>query len=100
MKSYKNCGIVFLIIVALFMFWNSYSSSTFEAVTIRNVSKNEITVVNLSNRVRTVLLPVDISKLIEENKEYIISYEKKLFDKHRLKYISPKNPNETMSKVK
>ncbi len=80
------------------MFWNSYSTSTIEAVTIQNVSKNEITVVNLSNRVRTVILPIDISKLLEEDKEYIISYETKLFDKHRLKYISSQIPKEQMSK--
>lgn len=87
-----------MLIVVLFMFWNSYSTSTIEAVTIQNVSKNEITVVNLSNRVRTVILPIDISKLLEEDKEYIISYETKLFDKHRLKYISSQIPKEQMSK--
>lgn len=59
---------------------------------------NEITVENLSNRVRTVILPIDISKLLEEDKEYIISYETKLFDKHRLKYISSQIPKEQMSK--
>jgi len=83
---------VLLVILVLFMFWNSYSASTMEAVTIQKVSKNNITVVNLNNRVRTIILPVDISNLLEVNKEYIISYEKKLFDKHRLKYISSQIP--------
>lgn len=83
---------VILVILVLFMFWNSYSASTMEAVTIQKVSKNNITVVNLNNRVRTIILPVDISNLLEVNKEYIISYEKKLFDKHRLKYISSQIP--------
>ncbi|GIP49380.1 hypothetical protein J53TS2_29710 [Paenibacillus sp. J53TS2] len=63
-----------------------------EAVTIQKVSENNITVVNLNNRVRTIILAVDISNLLEVNKEYIISYEKKLFDKHRLKYISSQIP--------
>jgi hypothetical protein len=81
-----------LVILVLFMFWNSYSASTMEAVTIQKVSENNITVVNLNNRVRTIILAVDISNLLEVNKEYIISYEKKLFDKHRLKYISSQIP--------
>lgn len=83
---------VLLVILVLFMFWNSYSASTMEAVTIQKVSENNITVVNLNNRVRTIILAVDISNLLEVNKEYIISYEKKLFDKHRLKYISSQIP--------
>lgn len=81
-----------MVILVLFMFWNSYSASTMEAVTIQKVSENNITVVNLNNRVRTIILAVDISNLLEVNKEYIISYEKKLFDKHRLKYISSQIP--------
>lgn len=85
-------AMILLIIVALFMFWNSYRSSTIEAVIIQKVSRNEITVVNLNNRERTIKLPIDISKLLEENKEYIISYDKRLFDKHRLKYISSQVP--------
>ncbi|QNK55151.1 hypothetical protein [Paenibacillus sp. PAMC21692] len=88
----KRSVIVLLIIVALFMFWNSFRSSTFEVVTIQIVSENEITVINLSNRARTIKIPIDISNLVEENKQYTISYDKRIFDNHRLNYISAQLP--------
>ncbi|MBP3965134.1 hypothetical protein [Paenibacillus lignilyticus] len=75
------------VVVLLIVCWNSYASSTYELATVKQVGEDEITVVNLGNRERTIAVPVDISKLIEIDKDYIISYEKRLWDKYRLKSI-------------
>ncbi|GGG53593.1 hypothetical protein [Paenibacillus radicis (ex Gao et al. 2016)] len=91
-NAYKRCVIVLLIIVALFMFWNSFRSSTMEVVIIQKVSKNEITIKNLGDRVRTIKVPIDISKLVEENKQYAISYDKRILDNYRINYISAQLP--------
>lgn len=87
-NAYKRSVFILLILVVLFMFWNSFRSSTLEVVTIQRVSKNEITIKNLSDRVRTIKIPIDISKLVEVNQQYTISYDKRILDNNRLKYIS------------
>jgi hypothetical protein len=46
-------------------------------------------VINLSNRVRTIKIPMDTSKLVKETNEYTIFYDKRIFDKHRLRAIFP-----------
>ncbi|MDQ0090335.1 hypothetical protein J2T12_003749 [Paenibacillus anaericanus] len=85
----RRIFIYLLTVLVVLIFWNSYRSTTFELVTVQKISENEMTVINLSNRVRTITIPIDISKLVEENKEYTISYDKRIFDKHRLRTISP-----------
>ncbi|MNI30633.1 hypothetical protein D3C73_844860 [compost metagenome] len=77
-----------LAVVGLFMLWNSFRSSTFEVIIVQKVSEHEMTVINLSNRVRTITIRIDISELVKVNKEYTISYDKRIFDKHRLRSIS------------
>ena len=88
LKNKKSIAFI-IIVMFLYWFWNSYTASTFELAKVIKVSENEITVVNLGNRVRTIKIPIDISKLIETDKDYIISYDKKTWDKWRLKSISP-----------
>ncbi|SFS75096.1 hypothetical protein SAMN05428962_2630 [Paenibacillus sp. BC26] len=82
--------IVLVALVVLFITcWNAYGSSTYELATVKQVGEDEITVVNLGNRERTITVPLDISRLIEIDKDYIISYEKRFGDKYRLKSIHP-----------
>ncbi|OAB40371.1 hypothetical protein PBAT_24030 [Paenibacillus antarcticus] len=87
-KENKRIIIFLLIIVVLFMFWNSFRSSTYEVVTVQKVSENEMTIINQSNRVRTIRISIDITKLVKENNEYTIFYDKRIFDKYRLRSIS------------
>jgi len=88
-RGNKRIIIFLLAAVVLFMLWNSFRSSTFEVITVQKVGEHEMTVINLSNRIRTINIPIDISKLVKENNEYTIFYDKRIFDKHRLRAISP-----------
>ncbi|GAB6926306.1 hypothetical protein JCM10914A_02890 [Paenibacillus sp. JCM 10914] len=88
MKRLIQRSILFLIItIGLIWFWNSYRSSTFEAVIIQSISKNEMSVTNLSGSQRTIAVSLDLTKFLEVNKEYLIYYDKRILDKHRLRKI-------------
>lgn len=88
MKKLIHRSILFLLIsIGLIWLWNSYRSSTFEAATLQSISKNEIKVVNLSGRERTIAVSLDMTELLEVNKEYTIYYDKRILDKHRLRKI-------------
>ncbi len=78
-----------LLLLLLILLWNSFRTSIFEAVTVQKISENEMTVINFNNLERTIAVPMDMSKLIEENKEYTILYDKRVFDKYRLRSIKP-----------
>lgn len=78
-----------LLLLILILLWNSFRTSIFEAVTVQKISENEMTVINFNNLERTIAVPMDMSKLIEENKEYTILYDKRVFDKYRLRSIKP-----------
>ncbi|MEO2213695.1 hypothetical protein SAMN05428987_2606 [Paenibacillus sp. CF095] len=87
----KNKGLIMslLLLLILILLWNSFRTSIFEAVTVQKISENEMTVINFNNLERTIAVPMDMSKLIEENKEYTILYDKRVFDKYRLRSIKP-----------
>lgn len=87
----KNKGLIMslLLLLLLILLWNSFRTSIFEAVTVQKISENEMTVIDFNNRERTIAVPMDMSKLIEENKEYTILYDKRVFDKYRLRSIKP-----------
>lgn len=76
-----------IIIIGLIWFWNSYRSSTFEAVIVHSISKNEMSVVNLGGQERTISVPLDLTKFLEVDKQYTISYDKRILDKYRLRKI-------------
>ncbi len=78
-----------LLLLLLILLWDSFRTSIFEAVTVQKISENEMTVINFNNLERTIAVPMDMSKLIEENKEYTILYDKRVFDKYRLRSIKP-----------
>jgi len=78
-----------LLLLLLILLWNSFRTSIFEAVTVQKINENEMTVINFNNLERTIAVPMDMSKLIEENKEYTILYDKRVFDKYRLRSIKP-----------
>lgn len=83
----KRAFLFSLIIIGLIWFWDSYRSSTIEAVIVQSISKNEISVINLGDRERTIAVPLDLTKFLEVNKQYTISYDKRILDKHRLRKI-------------
>jgi len=85
----KNKGLIMslLLLLLLILLWDSFRTSIFEAVTVQKISENKMTVINFNNLERTIAVPMDMSKLIEENKEYTILYDKRLFDKYRLRSI-------------
>ncbi|OMF17493.1 hypothetical protein BK131_05885 [Paenibacillus amylolyticus] len=87
----KKKGLIksLLLLLLLVLLWNSFRTSIFEAVTVQKISENEMTVINFDNIERTITVPMDMSKLIEENKEYTILYDKRVFDKYRLRSIKP-----------
>ncbi|MEK3921672.1 hypothetical protein [Paenibacillus sp. FSL K6-2393] len=87
----KNKGLIMslLLLLILILLWNSFRTSIFEAVTVQKISENEMTVINFNNLERTIAVPMDMSKIIEENKEYTILYDKRVFDKYRLRSIKP-----------
>ncbi|MET3830030.1 hypothetical protein ABIC86_001490 [Paenibacillus sp. DS2363] len=87
----KNKGLIMslLLLLILILLWNSFRTSIFEAVTVQKINENEMTVINFNNLERTIAVPMDMSKLIEENKEYTILYDKRVFDKYRLRSIKP-----------
>ncbi len=78
-----------LLLLLLILLWDSFRTSIFEAVTVQKISENKMTVINFNNLERTIVVPLDMSKLIEENKEYTILYDKRVFDKYRLRSIKP-----------
>ncbi len=78
-----------LLLLLLILLWDSFRTSIFEEVTVQKISENEMTVINFNNLERTIAVPMDMSKLIEENKEYTILYDKRVFDKYRLRSIKP-----------
>ena len=53
----KKTILFIFIVIVLYLYWNLYTSATHEVAKIVEVSKNEMTVVNLSNRERTVKIP-------------------------------------------
>lgn len=83
----KRFTLLFIVIIVLIWFWYSYRSSTIEAVIVQNITKNEMRVVNFSGRETNIAVPLDLSKFLQVDKEYTISYDKRLFDKHRLRQI-------------
>lgn len=87
----KNKGLIMslLLLLLLILLWDSFRTSIFEAVTVQKISENEMTVINFNNLERTIAVPMDMSKLIEENKEYTVLYDKRIFDKYRLRSIKP-----------
>jgi hypothetical protein len=87
----KNKGLIMslLLLLLLILLWDSFRTSIFKAVTVQKISENEMTVINFNNLERTIVVPLDMSKLIEENKEYTILYDKRVFDKYRLRSIKP-----------
>lgn len=87
----KNKGLIMslLLLLLLILLWDSFRTSIFEEVTVQKISENEMTVINFNNLERTIAVPMDMSKLIEENKEYTILYDKRVFDKYRLRSIKP-----------
>jgi len=92
MKKLIQRSILFLILtIGLIWFWDSYRSSTFEAAIIQSISKNEMKVTNLNGRQRTIAVSLDLTKILEVNKKYIIYYDKRILDKPRLRKISQSN---------
>lgn len=85
--SIRNAGACLAAALVLFMLWNSYRTSTAEIVTILRVSKDEITVRNMSDRERTIHISLDLSGLLAVDKEYFVQYDKRLLDKYRLRKI-------------
>lgn len=87
----KKKGLIksLVLLLLLVLLWNSFRTSIFEAVTVQKISENEMIVINFDNIERTITVPMDMSKLIEENKEYTILYDKRVFDKYRLRSIKP-----------
>jgi len=86
MKKLIQRSILFLILtIGLIWFWDSYRSSTFEAAIIQSISKNEMKVTNLNGRQRTIAVSLDLTKILEVNKKYIIYYDKRILDKPRLR---------------
>jgi len=73
--------------IGLIWFWDSYRSSTIEAVIVENISKNEMNVTNLNGRERTVAVPLDLTSFIKVNKQYTVSYDKRILDKYVLRKI-------------
>lgn len=79
--------LVLIIIIGLFLFWDSYRSTTIEVVIVEKISKNEMSVINLSGRERTIVVPLDLTDIIEVNKRYTVSYDKRILDSYKLRKI-------------
>jgi len=83
----KRLILFLLLMIGLIWFWDSYRSSTIEAVIIESISKDEMNVTNLNGRERTIAVPLDITSFVEVNKEYTVSYDKRILDKYILRKI-------------
>lgn len=46
-----------------------------------------MSVVNLGGQERTISVPLDLTKFLEVDKQYTISYDKRILDKYRLRKI-------------
>ncbi|GIP18146.1 hypothetical protein J40TS1_37880 [Paenibacillus montaniterrae] len=79
--------LVLIVIIGLFLFWDSYRSTTIEVVFVEKISKNEMSVINLSGRERTIVVPLDLTDIIEVNKRYTVSYDKRILDNFKLRKI-------------
>lgn len=79
--------LVLIVIIGLFLFWDSYRSTTIEVVIVEKISKNEMSVINLSGRERTIVVPLDLTDIIEVNKRYTVSYDKRILDNFKLRKI-------------
>lgn len=79
--------LVLIVIIGLFLFWDSYRSTTIEVVIVEKISKNKMSVINLSGRERTIVVPLDLTDIIEVNKRYTVSYDKRILDNFKLRKI-------------
>lgn len=86
-RTFRRFVLLIILFILLVWFWDSYRTTTYEVATIRMISENEMTIKNVSDEERTIVVPVDMTHLVEINKEYTILYDKRLFDKYRLRGI-------------
>ena len=77
------------IIVFAGIVWASETRTTSEVVTIKGITNGTIKIVNLSGEEIKIGIPKIITKLIQENEQYFISYTKSRFSGWKLKQIEP-----------
>jgi hypothetical protein len=80
--------ILTLIIFSLFV-WYSRTTYTGEVATVVKVNERNIEIRNFEGRNTTVRLPKGVSKLIKEDNEYFIQYEKRRWKQPSLVLIEP-----------
>lgn len=85
--------ILITLIIAIIIFfgfvWVSMTSSTAEVVVLKEIKNGEIVVQNYSGEIKTIKAPQIIMKLLHENNEYFIQYNKRRWGKPVLKKIEP-----------
>ncbi|MED4600854.1 hypothetical protein P9314_09075 [Paenibacillus validus] len=82
---------IFALMIFSFFAWYSRTTHTGEVATVVKVNEKNIEIRNLEGRSTVVSLPKGVSKLINENEEYFIQYEKRRWGQPSLISIEP-NP--------
>ncbi|WP_042201313.1 hypothetical protein [Paenibacillus camerounensis] len=82
----KAFGIL-IIMLLLYVFWNSFTSSGIELAKATAVDDEELQVVNLNGQTRTLKTSIDISGVVEINQDYIITFTKRIGVKARLQSV-------------
>ena len=82
-------SIVLVIAIAvLFSYWNLNTISTGAIVKVTEVREEEIVVKNMAGQLTVVKVPPETVDLIDVNENYFIHYERRKWQKARLKRIS------------
>ncbi|SEM04633.1 hypothetical protein SAMN04488688_10881 [Paenibacillus sp. cl141a] len=85
--------ILITLIIAIIIFfgivWISVTSSTAEVIVLKEIKNGEIVVQNNIGEIKTIKAPRIIMKLLHENNEYFIHYNKRRWGKPVLKKIEP-----------
>lgn len=87
--NYRRKFPLFFLIIFLFVLWYFMMASTAAVVNVVSVKEREIVVQNMSGDQSTVTIPKGISKLIDVNEEYFISYSSRIGQKPFLTSIEP-----------
>ena len=87
----KKFTISFILTVIIFagLVWASETRTTGEIVKIKEIYLGSILVKSSSGREIQIEIPKIISKLINREEEYFVSYSKKKWSNWRLKQIEP-----------
>lgn len=87
--NYRRTFSLFSLIIVVLLLWYFFMARTSAVVIVVSVNNRKIVVQNMSGVQSTVTIPKGISKLINVNEEYFISYNSRTGQRPFLTSIEP-----------